>query len=187
MTPAEAAAMDPQQRCLLETSYRAFESGIGHEYFHESMSWWTDLIRIAGISLDQATGSSTSVHIGSLSHDWRYLLKCDGTRGVDYEGTGSEFSFLANRLSWFYDLKGPSLSLDTACSSSMMALHLACQGLKNGEAQMVRPSALHSRACAKLNNCSGPGWRRQHYHGPRSHDFDVKHGYAVTRGYLLQL
>ena len=47
-------------------------------------------------------------------------------------------AMLANRVSWFFDLKGPSLNLDSACSSSMMALDLACQGLWNHNSSMVR-------------------------------------------------
>ena len=65
------------------------------------------------------------------------MLRRDPLLDISYEATGTEFSILANRLSWFYDLNGPSVSLDTACSSSLMALHLACQSLKLGEADMV--------------------------------------------------
>ena len=93
---------------------------------------------LAGIPMEQAAGSRTSVHIGSFTHDWRDILQRDPLKDVSYITTGTEMSMLANRLSWFYDLTGPSISMDTACSSSLMALHLACQSLKNGEADMVR-------------------------------------------------
>ena len=55
-----------------------------------------------------------------------------------FKGTGSSASLLSNRLSWYYDLKGPSITLDTGCSSSLNAFHLACQSLRNNESDMVR-------------------------------------------------
>lgn len=54
-----------------------------------------------------------------------------------YASTGCGASMLANRLSWFYDLQGPSLMVDTACSSSLVGLHLACQELRAGKSKMV--------------------------------------------------
>lgn len=54
-----------------------------------------------------------------------------------YAVTGLAMSLLANRLSWFFNLSGPSVNLDSACSSSMMALDLACQGLRNRDSTMV--------------------------------------------------
>lgn len=54
-----------------------------------------------------------------------------------YAVTGLAMSLLANRLSWFFNLSGPSVNLDSACSSSMMALDLACQGLRNKDSTMV--------------------------------------------------
>ncbi|KAL9020487.1 MAG: hypothetical protein Q9185_002260 [Variospora sp. 1 TL-2023] len=89
VTPEEAACMDPQQRLLLETAYRAFEN--------------------AGVSLEQAAGSKTSVHIGSFNSDYSLLLQKDLTTPKRYLGTGTEAGMLANRLSWFFGLKGPSM------------------------------------------------------------------------------
>jgi len=54
-----------------------------------------------------------------------------------YKAPGTAVSMLANRLSWFYDLRGPSVSIDTACSSSLVAFHLAFQSLRLGESEMV--------------------------------------------------
>ncbi|MCJ1358943.1 MAG: hypothetical protein MMC33_008943 [Icmadophila ericetorum] len=116
MTPTEAASLDPLQRGLLETTYRAFEN--------------------AGITMEKAAGSNTSVHIGTFNRDWEKLILKDPMMHVKYPATGSEFSILSNRLSWFYDLTGPSMSIDTACSGSLTALHLACQCLLNREANM---------------------------------------------------
>jgi len=104
----------------------------------------------AGVSLEKAAGSRTSVHIGSFTHDWNYILTRDPLMDVKYKATGVEFSLLANRLSWFYDLVGPSISLDTACSSSLMALHLACQSLRTHESNMV--SIMQFRCIYRIAN-----------------------------------
>lgn len=137
INPTEAASMDPQQRGLLETAYRAFENGWSCPSTQDTAQILNLHVSVAGISLEEAAGSKTSVHVGSFAHDWKDLLRRDPLMEISYLATGSEFSMLANRLSWFYDLTGPSVSLDTACSSSLMALHLACQSLKSGEADMV--------------------------------------------------
>lgn len=55
-----------------------------------------------------------------------------------YHATGKASAILANRLSWFYNLKGPSVAVNTACSGSLVALHLACESLRAGETTMVR-------------------------------------------------
>ncbi|KAF2468466.1 reducing type I polyketide synthase [Lindgomyces ingoldianus] len=117
ITSAEAAAMDVQQRTLLETAYRALEN--------------------AGIPLEKANGSKTSVHTGSFTDDYRQMVFKDNDTLPKYAATGVAISILANRLSWFFNLTGPSIHLDSACSSSMMALDMACQGLRNGDADMA--------------------------------------------------
>ena len=58
-----------------------------------------------------------------------------------YKATGTALSMLANQLSWFFDFKGASIALDSACSSSLNALHLACQSLRCGDSSMVRPTS----------------------------------------------
>lgn len=70
--------------------------------------------------------------------DYETLLAKDTDMPIKYKSTGVGTSILANRISWFYDFKGPSMALDTACSSSLMALHLACQSIRSGESTMVR-------------------------------------------------
>ena len=82
-------------------------------------------------------GSNTSVHIGCFTREYDSIISKDPEVDLKYIATGTGTAMLSNRLSWFYDLRGPSMSLDTACSSSLTAAHLACQGLKLGEVSMV--------------------------------------------------
>ncbi|KAL9110642.1 MAG: hypothetical protein Q9227_004819 [Pyrenula ochraceoflavens] len=114
--PTEALSMDPQQRLMLETTYRALEN--------------------AGLGMEVIAGSKTGVFVGTSSRDYETLLLRDPDQPAKYIGTGIGTSLLANRVSWFFDLKGPSLALDTACSSSLNALHLACQSIQSGESDM---------------------------------------------------
>lgn len=97
----------------------------------------TDLLP-AGIPIEKVAGSNTSVHVGSLMHDFEIMLSRDPEMRAQYKTTGTPLAMLANRVSWFYDFTGPSIALDTACSSSLTALHLACHCLRSGESCMVR-------------------------------------------------
>ena len=81
--------------------------------------------------------SNTSVYVSGFNHDHLAVLNADPETTLKYKPTGTTNSLLSNRVSWFYDFKGPSITLDTACSSSMVALHLASQSLKTGESDMV--------------------------------------------------
>jgi acyl transferase domain-containing protein/acyl-CoA synthetase (AMP-forming)/AMP-acid ligase II/pimeloyl-ACP methyl ester carboxylesterase len=113
ITPREAQSIDPQQRLLLEVSWSALED--------------------AAIANSELAGSNTGVFIGISSSDYSQLRFHYGTDVDAYLGTGNAHSIAANRLSYLFDLKGPSLAVDTACSSSLVALHLASQSLKRGE------------------------------------------------------
>ncbi|EQL02512.1 phenolpthiocerol synthesis polyketide synthase ppsA [Ophiocordyceps sinensis CO18] len=117
MSAAEAAAMDPQHRSLLECTYHAFER--------------------AGIPIQAVAGSRTSCYVGSFSRDYETVVTRDPLTQPRHTAVGVGTAMLANRLSWFYDMRGPSLSLDTACSSSLVALHLAVQSMRNGESDMA--------------------------------------------------
>ncbi|KAJ2997560.1 hypothetical protein NUW58_g619 [Xylaria curta] len=116
ISPAEAAAMDPMQRWLLEVAYKALEN--------------------AGIPMEKASGSATGVYVGSFGYDYMIQLYRDPEAPPKYAAVGVGLSMLANRLSWFYNFRGPSIGLDTACSSAATALDLACQTLKNGSCDM---------------------------------------------------
>ncbi|KAL8803996.1 MAG: hypothetical protein Q9200_006002 [Gallowayella weberi] len=116
ISPAEAECMDPQQRWLLEVTYHALEN--------------------AGLPLECVASSETSVHVGSFGHDYGVMLSRDPGSQAQHRATGTSSAMLANRISWFYDFKGPSISIDTACSSSLNALDSACQGIRNGQSTM---------------------------------------------------
>ncbi len=111
----EADALDPQHRLLLEVSWEALER--------------------AGIAPQQLRNSQTGVYIGIGQNDYAQLRLFGGRpdRISPYDGTGSSFCFSAARLSYVLGLHGPSMAIDTACSSGLVALHLACQSLRNGE------------------------------------------------------
>uniref|UniRef100_A0A0B7K4Y2 Uncharacterized protein n=1 Tax=Bionectria ochroleuca TaxID=29856 RepID=A0A0B7K4Y2_BIOOC len=113
---AEAAAMDPQSRKLLEATYRALEN--------------------AGIPIERCAGTKTCVFTGVSSDDYRLMYNMDTSHPIRHAATGMAMSMLANKISWFYDFKGPSVQLDTACSASLNALHLACRSIRSGESEM---------------------------------------------------
>ncbi|WYZ35340.1 hypothetical protein EsH8_I_001616 [Colletotrichum jinshuiense] len=117
ISPKEAEAMDPQQRVLLETVYEGVES--------------------AGYSMQQLRGSPTAVFVGMMNSDYTHLLFSDPDNMPLYAASGIALSIMANRISYFFDWRGPSLTIDTACSSSMVALHQAVQALRSSEAKMA--------------------------------------------------
>ena len=88
--------------------------------------------------MSKALGSRTSVHVGCFTREYDSVISRDPEVDLKYIATGTGTAMLSNRLSWFFDFRGPSMSLDTACSSSLNAAHLACQGLKLGEVSMAR-------------------------------------------------
>ena len=92
----------------------------------------------AGIPLAKCSGSDTSVYTGCFTNDYLSILQQDYDAEQRHAAMGIAPSMLANRLSWFCNFKGTSMNLDSACSSSLIALHLACQDLRAGTASMVR-------------------------------------------------
>ncbi|KAL8999812.1 MAG: hypothetical protein Q9188_005811 [Gyalolechia gomerana] len=121
----EAEAMDPQQRLLLEVVYEGLED--------------------AGIPLQSIDGSQTSVFCGCFTNDYNAMTTKDLSTYPKYTVTGTGNSILANRISYFYNLHGPSATVDTACSSSLVCFHMGNQSIRNHESDIsiVVGSALH--------------------------------------------
>ena len=119
IAPREAERMDPQQRLLLETAWEAFED--------------------AGIPSDRVAGSKTGVFVGAFTFDNQITQMGIASRHLiaAQTPTSSTFTMLSNRISYVFDLRGPSVSIDTACSSSLVAFHQACQAIWQGECTMA--------------------------------------------------
>ncbi|MDE5833700.1 MAG: hypothetical protein K2H64_12135, partial [Desulfovibrio sp.] len=113
ISPREASWMDPQQRLLLEAAHEAMED--------------------AGIPREKLAGAKCGVYIGVSGMDYGQHALDDLASMTSHTMTGNTLSITANRLSYFYDLRGPSLAIDTACSSALAAIHHACQALRDGE------------------------------------------------------
>ena len=163
MTPNEADCLDPQQRQLMETTYRALENGM-----KQASPKRQRLTHVtAGIPMYNVAGSDTSVYVGSMAREYDAMIQKDPERFGKYTATGTGPSMLANRLSWFYDFRGASLTLDTACSSGLYALDLACQDLCSGRSSMVSSQILENGMITQLTRQECRGRLK---HDPKSGD-----------------
>lgn len=127
ISPREAAMMDPQQRLLLELGWETFEN--------------------AGVLPSGVRGSDCGVYIGISTSD-NVSRMADDLAVIDANsGTGNASSIAANRLSYFFDLRGPSMAIDTACSSTLVAFHQACRSISSGESSI----ALAGGVCLHLH------------------------------------
>lgn len=113
ISPREAQGMDPQQRMLLQATWHALED--------------------AGIAPDTLAGGDAGVFVGAMTHDYEALELAQGCGPDAHFGTGVQASILANRISYWLDLHGPSWTVQTACSSGLVALHNARASLQRGE------------------------------------------------------
>jgi acyl transferase domain-containing protein len=119
ISPREAAAMDPQQRLFLEVAWEALED--------------------AGQLPQALMGSETGVFVGIMTSDYDDLqyYRTDRSTIDLYATTGGYRSVVPGRLSYLLDLRGPSMAVDTGCSSSLVAVHLACQSIWLGESSLA--------------------------------------------------
>lgn len=118
IAPREAASLDPQQRLLLEVSWEALEQ--------------------AGIAPHRLLGQSVGVFVGICGIDyWHQLLQQDPSMIDAYLTTGNTHSTAAGRLSYLLGSTGPSMAIDAACASSLVAVHLACQSLRQRECDLA--------------------------------------------------
>ena len=130
ISPREAELMDPQQRLLLELSWEALED--------------------AGYRASALAGRPVGVYVGACHFEYRDALASAGVRDA-YLASGNAPSMLANRLSYFYDFRGPSISIDTACSSSLVALHDAVGAIRRGECEQALVGGVNL-LCSPVNS-----------------------------------
>lgn len=120
ISPREAHSLDPQQRLLLHTAWEALEDG--------------------GIPAEGLAGADVGVFIGGFTLDYQLLQNQGRTsryRFKAHSATGMMMTMLANRISHAFDFRGPSMTIDTACSGSLVAVHLAAQSIWNGECDLA--------------------------------------------------
>ncbi len=122
MTAEESTYVDPQQRLMLELGWEALED--------------------AGIAPDSLAGQSAGVYVGISHNDYERIIYRRLEDITRFHGTGSYQAVAANRLSYFLNLVGPSLAVDSACSSALSALHMACMALRQGEVGLALVGAV---------------------------------------------
>ena len=134
ISPVEAQLLDPQQRMMLETSWRALED--------------------AGIDPKALKGSRTGVYAGISNNEYRGLVLdvSDTSEPATslYSVTGTSFNTAIGRVAYALGLEGPAIALDTACSSSLVAIHQAVSGLQRGEADLALAGGVHAILSGRL-------------------------------------
>jgi acyl transferase domain-containing protein len=117
MSPRESKYVDPQQRLLLEAAWEALED--------------------AGLPFERVAGTRTAVFMGIMWPDFAKLLAENPEQLTGYVTSGVGFALAANRISYTFDLRGPSVSLDVQCASSLIAVCLAASSIWSGEAALA--------------------------------------------------
>lgn len=121
--PQEASALDPQQRLMLEVVYEAIESG--------------------GMPQEQLVEHTTGCWIGGASTDWHDINMMDLDGAPFFGPLSASTALISGRISWFFNLRGPSLTTNTVCSSGLVALDAACQSLRAGTVKMAIVGAVN--------------------------------------------
>lgn len=161
ISPREAIQMDVQQRWLLETSWETFEN--------------------AGIAPGKLKGAKVGVFVGISSHDQIDAQRGDTSLVDIHTGTGNALSISANRISYCFDFKAPSAAVDTACSSALVAVQLACQSIWSGASEL----ALACGVNAILNPSISVSFSRASMLSPTGTCFAFDHranGYVRSEG-----
>lgn len=141
---------------------------------------------IAGIPMESVYGSKTGVYSGSMTDDYKSLITKDVEEIPKYSATGVSMNMIANRLSWFFNFTGPSVNLDSACSSSLMALDVACQGLRTRDSSMVcRPKTPCDSDRTLIRQAGAGSWCKP-YPGSRGGAFSNEYELLVAEWPLLQ-
>ncbi|MEU8384485.1 polyketide synthase, partial [Streptosporangium sp. NPDC048865] len=164
VSPREAAAMDPQQRLVLELAWEALED--------------------AGLVPATLSGSATGVFVGSIADEYAALSRASAIGR--HTLTGTTRGIIANRVSYALGLRGPSIAVDTAQSSSLVAVHLAVESLRRGESRLALAGGVNlivdpagTAAVARFGGLSPDG---------RCHTFDRRaNGYVRGEGAGLVL
>lgn len=116
MTPREAELIDPSERLMLECAYHTIED--------------------AGYDRGCLSGKKIGVFVGVMNSQYQLYGAMEYMRGNLYD-VHSSFASIANRISYFYDFHGPSIAVDTMCSSALSAIHLACNSIRSGDSEMA--------------------------------------------------
>jgi len=136
ISPNEAKMMDPQQRLSLELAWEALEDA-----------------RIIATAL---RGTPAGVFVGAIAHDYAAMQDRLGLGGLSaYSYTGSHQAMIANRISYFFELRGPSLTLDTGQSSSLVAVQLACESLRRGDTELAMAGGVNLNLLAQTTAAIG--------------------------------
>jgi acyl transferase domain-containing protein len=130
ISPREAALMDPQQRIFLETVWKAVED--------------------AGYPASALSATNTGLFVGVATNDYSDLMAEAHSDIVEYTYIGTAYSILANRISYLLNLHGPSESVDTACSGSLVAIHRAVMSIQNGECDAAIAGGVNALLSPKL-------------------------------------
>jgi polyketide synthase 5 len=164
ITEREATAIDPQHRLLLETAWEAVER--------------------AGLNPATLAGSQTGVFMGLTHNDYAYLAADTRTLEGPYGFTGTSFSLASGRIAYALGVHGPAVTIDTACSSGLSAIHMACRSLHDGESDL----ALAGGVSVLLEPRKGAGGSAAGMLSPtgRCHAFDVgADGFVSAEGCVV--